>query len=287
MKVNRRLIINTNKIKLIRALFIYLSALMLTPVQAQGDIAKLRISYEATFKSAQERPAKHDDMVLLVGGQSSKFYSITADRQQHILDSIQQTSGGDLSQLLAATGRFRAASSFGQKYVVLKHWPTDGMLTYTTKLLDCGFKYEEPMPTLDWQLQECDTIIAEHTCYKAIAQHRGHTWTAWYAPDITVSDGPWKLCGLPGLILQAMTEDGNFSFVCTSILHGQGAGITADTKGCKSTKPTELQRLVVLEVTDPGQLTARAKGMDMQQMEVRRTGKKQKLTPILIEDYSR
>ena len=56
MKVNRRLIINTNKIKLIRALFIYLSALMLTPVQAQGDIAKLRISYEATFKSAQERP---------------------------------------------------------------------------------------------------------------------------------------------------------------------------------------------------------------------------------------
>lgn len=287
MKINKILKIITNKIKPTRALFIYLTALMLTPALAQGDIAKLRISYEATFKSVQERPAKHDDMVLLVGGQSSKFYSITAEQQQHILDSIQQTSGGDLSLLLGATGRFRATSSFGQKYVVLKHWPRDGMLTYTTNLLGCGFKYEEPMPTLDWQLQEGDTIIAEHTCYKATAQHRGHTWTAWYAPDISVSDGPWKLCGLPGLILQAMTGDGNFSFVCTSIQHGRGAGITADTKGCKPTKPTELQRLLVLEVIAPGQLMARMKGMDMQQMEVHRTGKKQKMTPILIEDYSR
>lgn len=266
---------------------LFVSVALSTIAAAQDDTAILRISYKTTFKSALERPAKHDDMVLLIGGESSKFYSITAERQQHILDSIQQASGGDLSQLLAATGRFRAASSFGQKYTVLKHWPTDGTLTYTTKILDCGFKYEESMPTLDWQLQEGDTIIAEHTCYKAMVLHRGQTWTVWYAPDITVSDGPWKLCGLPGLILQATTTDGNFSFICTGIQHGRDAEIIFDMKGYKAISPVELQRLQLLEVTDPGQLTARVKGLDMQQMEVRRTGKRHKLTPILIEDYSR
>src|SRR3712207_8163725 len=46
---------------------------------------------------------------------------------------------------------------------------------------------------------------------------RGRTWRVWFALDIPFPDGPWKLCGLPGLILKAEDSKGHFSFDCVGI----------------------------------------------------------------------
>lgn len=54
-------------------------------------------------------------------------------------------------------------------------------------------------------------------CIKATADYHGRKWTAWFAPEIPVQDGPWKLGGLPGLIMEATTDDGKYSFVATGI----------------------------------------------------------------------
>jgi GLPGLI family protein len=46
---------------------------------------------------------------------------------------------------------------------------------------------------------------------------RGRDYTVWFAPDIPVSAGPWKLWGLPGLIVEARSDDGRVYFVLTSL----------------------------------------------------------------------
>ena len=45
--------------------------------------------------------------------------------------------------------------------------------------------------------------IGKFTCKKATASFRGRNYIAWYSPDIPLPYGPWKLQGLPGLILEA------------------------------------------------------------------------------------
>lgn len=56
----------------------------------------------------------------------------------------------------------------------------------------------------DWRIIEDKTQeICAHKCHKALATFRGRTWTVWYTPEIAHSSGPWKLHGLPGLILKA------------------------------------------------------------------------------------
>lgn len=43
---------------------------------------------------------------------------------------------------------------------------------------------------------------------------RGRHWLAWYS-DLPISEGPWKFCGLPGMILRI--EDSNHEHLFTAI----------------------------------------------------------------------
>ncbi|WP_299776619.1 GLPGLI family protein [uncultured Formosa sp.] len=58
-------------------------------------------------------------------------------------------------------------------------------------------------PKIKWDITSTvtDTVLG-HLCNKAVGNFRGRTYTAWYTPEIPVPFGPWKLQGLPGLILK-------------------------------------------------------------------------------------
>lgn len=75
-----------------------------------------------------------------------------------------------------------------------------------------GLKVVEEIE-FDWVISntDTDTILGYH-CMLATTQFRGRTYTAWFALDIPINDGPWKFHGLPGLILKVEDSKGIFTF---------------------------------------------------------------------------
>lgn len=64
--------------------------------------------------------------------------------------------------------------------------------------------YEEPISEIEWSIEEDSTkTINGFECIKAKSDYHGRIWTVWFSPEIPLQDGPWKLRGLPGLILSA------------------------------------------------------------------------------------
>ena len=79
--------------------------------------------------------------------------------------------------------------------------------------------YTEPSDEMQWTLLPDSTnVILGYDCNLAESYYHGRHWKAWFAPEIPLCFGPWKLHGLPGLILKA-EADGGFSFHATGLQH--------------------------------------------------------------------
>lgn len=75
----------------------------------------------------------------------------------------------------------------------------------------------EKISELKWKMETETRKIGKFTCQKATTEFRGRKYIAWFTPEIPISTGPWKLQGLPGLILEAYEVDKKVQFYFKSI----------------------------------------------------------------------
>jgi GLPGLI family protein len=71
---------------------------------------------------------------------------------------------------------------------------------------------QDSLNLLTWKISKETKYISKLKCQKAEAFFRGRNYTAWFSTDVPVSHGPWKLHGLPGLILEAYDDKKQVQF---------------------------------------------------------------------------
>lgn len=94
----------------------------------------------------------------------------------------------------------------------------DGEISSFDKVVPNRYFYTEPLPDFGWKLMDDTLTVGGYLCQKAVGKYAGRTWTAWYSEEVAASFGPWKLRGLPGMILKAEDKDGIFLFDCVGLI---------------------------------------------------------------------
>lgn len=113
-------------------------------------------------------------------------------------------------------------------YAVYQNFPESGCQTVREGLLPNFYVYEE-RPSLDWTIVSGEEVILGYRCEKARVSYGGRTWIVSFSEEIPSENGPWKLKGLPGLILKAETTDGVHRFVAKAIFNVPVQDIVFDT----------------------------------------------------------
>lgn len=150
-----------------------------------------------------------ENMLLQIGKDGlSKFSSY----KNLAIDSIILRSSSE--QLLKAAKD--GSLNNGEFMTIFKNYPV-GKLTHTEKICQDWFLYEEDIPSMDWELTDSVVNVLGYECQSAKCNFRGREWYAFYSEDIPLSEGPWKLHGLPGLIMKASDSAGEYSFECVGI----------------------------------------------------------------------
>ena len=108
-------------------------------------------------------------------------------------------------------------------------------LSYYGRVSIDNYMYQEEVPHIDWALSDSTKEICGYLCHQATATFRGRNWIAWYC-DIPKCVGPWKLNGLPGLILAAETEDKEHTFTAVSVRKSSSPITIPDKEYFKTTR---------------------------------------------------
>lgn len=215
-----------------------------TGCHAQGtiiDTVRYRFSYAIKGTLTETSKRQYDDELNVDIGDSVSYCYSRWQKDNDDLWSKVKASGGNANDFLTQQG---PTSLYNEED--LKHYPKrDNMsvITFSYRY----FLYSEKMPDLAWALEPGDTTIIGYPCKKATCTFRGRTWTAWYAMAIPIQDGPWKLGGLPGMILYANDQKGQFSFTCIGIKANVNTPMEVNLKRTIKSTPLKVQRLKQLE----------------------------------------
>lgn len=86
----------------------------------------------------------------------------------------------------------------------------------------------DDFPNLNWTLSNETKKIADFTLTKAFADFRGRKYIAWFSEQLPGSNGPLKMGGLPGTILELETEDGFLNITFDKIIFNTPEPILLD-----------------------------------------------------------
>lgn len=81
-----------------------------------------------------------------------------------------------------------------------------------------NYLIKEALEKINWKIEQETKEILGYVCQKATGICKGRLYTAWFTTDIPASLGPWKLHGLPGLILEAYDARQWIKFTCTNVV---------------------------------------------------------------------
>jgi GLPGLI family protein len=172
-------------------------ALSSAAIAQSPDKALARVRYSFTHlrdTTAKDNPYT-ENMLLVIGKNASVYTSYdrlnrSLDMQKQVAEQVknQAGSGGPVSIRVNGTS-IKPMSDIDYFYFAKEN-----------------YLIEEDAPKISWKISKDTASFSGIKCQKATANFKGRKWIAWFAQDLPFQSGPWKLNGLPGLVVEAYDE---------------------------------------------------------------------------------
>lgn len=169
----------------------------------------------------QRNSIMQDLMILRIGKNISQFYSEYTQYGDSLwADPMGRKIAVNRTMEAIRTKNFDNKPGTRTPQYLYKSYPEQGR-TSTYALQgehDYAYVYfTEETPQQTWEMQDSTKQVLGYTCQLATTRFRGRLWYAWFTPDIPIDNGPWKLGGLPGLIVEAYDSQNYFHYTLKGI----------------------------------------------------------------------
>lgn len=180
---------------------IVLPAMFFTANAQKPDTARVMVHYKFSYVRDTTNPTHpyRENMVLFIGKNSSAYWTydgIIGDQQfrKAWAEAAANSPDGNIR-----VNRGPGAVHSTQYY----QYPNEQKLFTKESLMINDYLVENPMPVIDWKISGDTASFGGLHCEKATGHFKGRDYIAWFCPDLPVRSGPWKLNGLPGVIVDA------------------------------------------------------------------------------------
>lgn len=228
--------IQTSLITLIILLLSFTMATTNKPSDSsQLEKVLFRVIYKSTLQAIKEKQpvAIIDTMALDISQNQSIYYDWLQSKRDSIVSKIMSESTmfiveptpEFIQSILANADNYKITDekTKGESAVIYKTRSSSKVVT-TNRKEQTFLKLSETVAP-QWTMYDDEIQLLGYTAKKATTTFRGRNYTAYFTLDIPINDGPWKLFGLPGLILKAETDDEILKFEAIGLEQVEGAEI--------------------------------------------------------------
>ena len=227
---------------------------------------KTQRKMDIQLDSSQVDDAMKEQLMAMMKKQFQKEYTLEFTEDESMYKEVPKLDNPSAGGVGGMSIQVQVVGS-GDSDVLYKNTKEDRFANQN-EMFSKQFLIKDKIETRDWKMEKETKNIGEYACFKATytyerpkmemrtissdddrteAEEEGQeeemetiTVTAWYTPQIPVSNGPGAYGGLPGLILEL--NDGELSILCSQVV--------LNPKGGLSLKEPEAGKVVTQEKYD-------------------------------------
>lgn len=188
----------------------------LAATEKSSSPKNIKVSYDYHYFTVRGYEVNRP-MILKTGLIKSKFYNPMTDW----IDSINSTPEGrakyNASRPVSIAKEDMKSYPFRWEKMFVEKDKINQILRRYDTVGDERLYYEEDIPEFEWEIGDSTKTVLNYQCVMARTNYHGRDWIVWFSDEIPLQDGPWKLGGLPGLILEAEDSSRQYHFTATGI----------------------------------------------------------------------
>lgn len=176
--------------------------LVVTAGRAQDS---LRLEFDVNFNDDFDR-GRNERMhkaTLLVQGNRTQYYMVSRT-------TYRKTNDDD--HVFSPDTTMMVYTDQSDGLMLVKEYGIDGL----------PFIISDSLYPMQWEITGEEKKFGEYPCVKAKCRFRGREYIAWFVPDLPLPYGPWKMGGLPGLIVDLQDAEANLVVKLSSISKAGG-----------------------------------------------------------------
>ncbi len=177
--------------------------LMLVVASAKAqtpDSAKVMVHYKFTHvRDTTDKEHPYTESMILMVGQTASVYKSYDGKLQ--ADQMKKQMAEQMKAGAMGPMNFKSGGK-GITSTEIFEFPNINKMVRKEKLLN-NYLIDEPYPAINWKISADTATISNLHCQKATGHFKGRDYIAWFCADLPFRCGPWKLAGLPGLIVEA------------------------------------------------------------------------------------
>lgn len=192
------------------------------------DKVLIKVRYSFThIQDTTQKDNPYTENMLLVAGKNASVYTsydkINRDRavKEQLQEQIKNQAGSSSMSIKIDKSFSKKVSDIDYFFFAKEN------KFFTSERVFNYYLVEEPSPKISWKITKDTASFSGLLCQKATTYFKGRNWIAWFAYDMPFASGPWKLNGLPGLIVEAYDDKKEVQFKFNGIENIEEESATA------------------------------------------------------------
>lgn len=200
-------------------------------------LGKIFYTFKHMTDTTQPNIFREENMVLYIGKRLNQYLSIDQLKKDSIRKKQIEDGGGII---INTSGKKTTTTQILCDKVSKKLIVSESLIK--------KYYFEDKYPEIKWKITSELKEIGNLKCTKAEGEYKGRIYNVWFTTELPIEGAPWKLLGLPGIILEAYDVKKQVFFLFAGIEKNNSSLTTINLEPKDAIKTTKKDFLQMKEV---------------------------------------